>query len=39
MAYPNLLYSHQIEKDGHFAAREQPTLFAQELRAASKTLR
>jgi pimeloyl-ACP methyl ester carboxylesterase len=38
-AYPNLLYYHQVEKGGHFAAWEQPTLFAQELRAAFKTLR
>jgi pimeloyl-ACP methyl ester carboxylesterase len=38
-AYPNLLYYHHVEKGGHFAAWEQPTLFAQELRAAFKTLR
>jgi len=38
-AYPNLLYYHHVEKGGHFAAWEQPTLFAQELRASFRTLR
>jgi pimeloyl-ACP methyl ester carboxylesterase len=38
-AYPKLMYYHQVEKGGHFAAWEQPTVFAQELRAAFKSVR
>ena len=38
-AYPNLIYFHQTEKGGHFAAWEQPELFASEMRAAFKSLR
>jgi pimeloyl-ACP methyl ester carboxylesterase len=38
-AYPHLIYYHQAEKGGHFAAWEQPMLFAQELRAAFRSLR
>jgi len=38
-AYPNLIYFHEVDKGGHFAAWEQPKLFAEELRAAFKTLR
>lgn len=38
-AYPSLIYYHQAAKGGHFAAWEQPQLFAEELRAAFKTLR
>jgi pimeloyl-ACP methyl ester carboxylesterase len=38
-AYPKLIYYHQAEKGGHFAAWEQPTIFSQELRAAFKPLR
>ena len=38
-AYPNLIYFHEVDKGGHFAAWEQPRLFAQELRAAFKALR
>jgi pimeloyl-ACP methyl ester carboxylesterase len=38
-AYPNLIYYNRAEKGGHFAAWEQPTIFAQELRAAFKSLR
>lgn len=38
-AYPNLVYFHEVDKGGHFAAWEQPQLFAEELRAAFKTLR
>jgi pimeloyl-ACP methyl ester carboxylesterase len=38
-AYRNLIYFHEAEKGGHFAAWEQPQLFAQELRAAFKQLR
>lgn len=38
-AYPNLVYYHRAEKGGHFAAWEQPRLFAEELRAAFRSLR
>ncbi len=38
-AYPRLIYFNDVDKGGHFAAWEQPELFAAELRAAFKTLR
>jgi pimeloyl-ACP methyl ester carboxylesterase len=38
-AYPNLIYYHRAEKGGHFAAWEQPQIFAAELRAAFKSIR
>jgi len=38
-AYPSLYYYHQVSKGGHFAAWEQPQLFAEELRAAFKSVR
>jgi len=38
-AYRNLIYFHEVGKGGHFAAWEQPELFAAELRAAFKSLR
>jgi pimeloyl-ACP methyl ester carboxylesterase len=38
-AYPTLMYFHQTDRGGHFAAWEQPELFASELRAAFKPLR
>jgi pimeloyl-ACP methyl ester carboxylesterase len=38
-AYPNLTYFHEVDKGGHFAAWEQPELFAAELRAAFGPLR
>ena len=38
-AYPKLIYYHQAEKGGHFAAWEQPMIFARELRAAFKSVR
>jgi pimeloyl-ACP methyl ester carboxylesterase len=38
-AYHNLIYFHEVDKGGHFAAWEQPELFAAELRAAFRTLR
>ena len=38
-AYKNLIYFNQVPKGGHFAAWEQPELFASELRAAFKPLR
>ena len=38
-AYPKLIHYNRLPKGGHFAAWEQPQLFAEELRAAFKTLR
>jgi pimeloyl-ACP methyl ester carboxylesterase len=38
-SYPRLFYFHEVDKGGHFAAWEQPQLFAEELRAAFKPLR
>jgi pimeloyl-ACP methyl ester carboxylesterase len=38
-AYPNLIYFHEADKGGHFAAWEQPELFSAEMRAAFKSLR
>lgn len=38
-AYPNLIYYNKVEKGGHFAAWEQPTLFTEELRAGFRSLR
>ncbi len=39
-AYPdNLLYFNELDRGGHFAAWEQPQLFADEMRAAFRSLR
>ena len=38
-AYPKLIYYNKLPAGGHFAAWEQPQLFAQEMRAAFKSLR
>jgi len=38
-AYPKLIYYNKLDKGGHFAAWEQPKVFAEEMRAAFKTLR
>jgi pimeloyl-ACP methyl ester carboxylesterase len=38
-AYRNLIYFHEVDKGGHFAAWEQPELFSVELRAAFGSLR
>ncbi|WP_457095480.1 epoxide hydrolase family protein [Lysobacter sp. P5_B9] len=38
-AYPTLSYFHEVDRGGHFAAWEQPQLFAEELRAAFRPLR
>ncbi len=38
-AYRNLIYFHEVDKGGHFAAWEQPELFSDELRAAFRSLR
>ena len=37
--YSNLTYFNEVDKGGHFAAWEQPLLFASEMRAAFKSLR
>ena len=37
--YPSLTYFHEADKGGHFAAWEEPELFATEIRAAFKPLR
>jgi pimeloyl-ACP methyl ester carboxylesterase len=38
-AYPHLIYFHEANNGGHFAQWEQPQIFAEELRAAFKSLR
>jgi pimeloyl-ACP methyl ester carboxylesterase len=38
-AFPSLVYFRQAEAGGHFAAWEEPELFAAEMRAAFKSLR
>jgi pimeloyl-ACP methyl ester carboxylesterase len=38
-AYPKLIYYNKLNKGGHFAAWEQPEMFAEELRASFKSLR
>jgi pimeloyl-ACP methyl ester carboxylesterase len=37
--YPTLTYFHEVDKGGHFAAWEEPQLFAEEVRAAFRSLR
>jgi pimeloyl-ACP methyl ester carboxylesterase len=39
-AYPdNLIHYNRLDRGGHFAAWEQPQLFAEEMRAAFRSLR
>jgi pimeloyl-ACP methyl ester carboxylesterase len=38
-AYKNLVYFHQAPKGGHFAAWEEPQVFAEEMRAAFRPMR
>ena len=38
-SYPNLTYFNEVDKGGHFAAWEEPELFASEVRAAFRSLR
>jgi pimeloyl-ACP methyl ester carboxylesterase len=39
-AYPNVdIYFNEVDRGGHFAAWEEPQLFAEELRAAFRSLR
>jgi len=39
LGYPNLTYFHEAGRGGHFAAWEEPELFATEIRAAFTSLR
>jgi pimeloyl-ACP methyl ester carboxylesterase len=38
-AYPKLIHYNRLPKGGHFAAWEQPQLFAEEVRAGFRSLR
>jgi pimeloyl-ACP methyl ester carboxylesterase len=38
-SYPNVIYFNKVDKGGHFAAWEEPELFASEVRAAFRSLR
>ena len=38
-AYRNLIYYNRVEKGGHFAAWEEPELFAAEVRSGFRSLR
>ncbi len=38
-AFRNLIYFHEVDRGGHFAAWEYPELFAAELRVAFRSLR
>ena len=37
--YPGVAYFNEVDRGGHFAAWEEPELFASELRAAFRSLR
>jgi pimeloyl-ACP methyl ester carboxylesterase len=38
-SYPNVIYFNEVDRGGHFAAWEEPELFAQEVRNAFRSLR
>jgi pimeloyl-ACP methyl ester carboxylesterase len=38
-AYPNLIYFNELDRGNHFAAWQEPELFAAELRAGFQSLR
>jgi pimeloyl-ACP methyl ester carboxylesterase len=38
-AYHNLVYFNEVDRGGHFAAWEEPELFAEEMRAAFTSVR
>jgi len=38
-AYPNVVYFNEVDKGGHFAAWEEPELFAAEVRGAFRPVR
>jgi pimeloyl-ACP methyl ester carboxylesterase len=37
--YPNVIYFNEVDRGGHFAAWEEPQIFATEMRAAFRSLR
>jgi pimeloyl-ACP methyl ester carboxylesterase len=37
--YPHIIYFHEADRGGHFAAWEEPRLFSEELRAGFRPLR
>nr|MDQ5828029.1 epoxide hydrolase [Chloroflexota bacterium] len=39
VVYPDLSYFNEVDKGGHFAAWEEPELFATEVREAFRSLR
>jgi pimeloyl-ACP methyl ester carboxylesterase len=39
LGYPTLTYFHEADRGGHFAAWEEPDLFATEIREAFRSLR
>ena len=38
-SYPNVVYFHEVDRGGHFAAWEEPELFSTDIRAAFRSLR
>jgi pimeloyl-ACP methyl ester carboxylesterase len=38
-AYPNLIYFNEVDRGNHFAAWQEPALFADEVRAGFRSLR
>jgi hypothetical protein len=38
-SYPKLVYFNEVDRGNHFAAWQEPALFATELRAAFRSLR
>ena len=38
-AFPKLIHYNRVDKGGHFAAWEQPKIFAEEVRAGFRSLR
>jgi pimeloyl-ACP methyl ester carboxylesterase len=38
-AYPNLIYYNEVDEGNHFAAWQEPSLFATEVRAGFRSLR
>jgi pimeloyl-ACP methyl ester carboxylesterase len=38
-SYPNLIHYNQLDKGGHFAAWEQPSVFSDELRLGFRSVR
>jgi hypothetical protein len=38
-SYHNLIYFNEVDRGGHFAAWEEPELFAEEMRTAFRSVR